>query len=59
VHCLAVRHCAQRTWALRRQHAERRALTRLRVEVPTLEPDEVVRIAELAGLDELRGALAG
>lgn len=38
--------------------AERRALRRLGVELPALEPDEVVRIAELAGLDELRSAVA-
>lgn len=44
--------------SLRRDHAERRALRRLGVEVPALEPDEVVRIAELAGLDELRSAVA-
>jgi RNA polymerase sigma factor (sigma-70 family) len=43
---------------LRRERAERRALGRLGVEVPALEPDEVVRIAELAGLDELRGTVA-
>ena len=43
---------------LRRGSAERRALTRLGVEVPSLEPDDLVRIVELAGLDELRGAVA-
>jgi RNA polymerase sigma factor (sigma-70 family) len=43
---------------LRRGKAERRALTRLGVEVPSLEPDDLVRIVELAGLDELRGAVA-
>lgn len=44
--------------SLRREQAERRALQRLGVEVPALEPDEVVRVAELAGLGELRGAVA-
>jgi len=43
---------------VRRGMAERRALTRLGVEVPSLEPDDLVRIVELAGLDELRGAVA-
>lgn len=31
---------------------------RLGVEVPSLEPEDLVRIVELAGLDELRGAVA-
>ena len=43
---------------LRRGKAERRALTRLGVEVPSLEPDDLVRIVELAGLDRLRGAVS-
>lgn len=43
---------------MRRGKAERRALTRLGVEVPSLEPEDLVRIVELAGLDELRGAVA-
>jgi len=44
--------------SLRRGKAERRALTRLGIEVPSLEPDDLVRVIELAGLDELRGAVA-
>ncbi len=43
---------------LRRGGAERRALARLGVEVPSLDPDDIARIVELAGLDELRGAVA-
>ena len=43
---------------LRRGKAENRALMRLGVEVPSLEPDDLVRIVELAGLDELRDAVA-
>ena len=43
---------------LRRGGAERRALARLGVEVPSLEPDDIVRIVELAGLEELRGTVA-
>ena len=43
---------------VRRGKAEQRALTRLGVEVPSLEPDDLVRIVELAGLDDLRGAVA-
>ena len=43
---------------LRRGVVERRALTRLGVEVPPLEPDEVVRIVELAGLADVRGVVA-
>jgi len=43
---------------LRRGKAERQALTRLGVEVPSLEADDLVRIIELAGLNELRGAVA-
>ena len=42
----------------RRGKAEQRALTRLGIEVPSLEPDDLVRVVELAGLDELRGAVA-
>lgn len=42
----------------RRGMAERRALTRLGLEVPSLEPDDLVRVVELAGLDDLRGAVA-
>jgi len=42
----------------RRGQAERRALRRLGVEVPALEPDEAVRIFELAGLRDVRGAVA-
>jgi len=37
---------------------ERRALRRLGVEVPALDCDDVLRIIELAGLSELRGAVA-
>jgi len=43
---------------LRRGTAERRALTRLGVEVPSIEPDDLARIVELSGLQELRGAVA-
>jgi len=50
------RHVLSRS--LRRGSAERRALTRLGVEVPSLEPEDLVRVVELAGLDELRGAVA-
>jgi RNA polymerase sigma-70 factor (ECF subfamily) len=47
----------------RRGRAERRAIERLGIEVPSLEPDEQARVEELAGLAELRelvrAALAG
>ncbi|HVF77133.1 MAG TPA: RNA polymerase sigma factor [Solirubrobacteraceae bacterium] len=43
---------------LRRGKAERRALARLGVEVPSLEPEDLVRVVALAGLEELRGAVA-
>jgi RNA polymerase sigma-70 factor (ECF subfamily) len=43
---------------VRRGTAERRALTRLGVEVPSLEPEDLARVVELAGLDDLRGAVA-
>ena len=49
------RHVLSRS--LRRGRAERRALTRLGVEVPSLEPEDLVRVVELAGLDELRGTV--
>ena len=42
---------------LRRGVAERRALTRLGVDVPALEPYDVARIVELAGLAEMRDAV--
>jgi RNA polymerase sigma factor (sigma-70 family) len=42
----------------RRGSAERRALERLGIEVPPLEADDLARVIELAGLDELRGAVA-
>ena len=45
--------------ALRRGHAERRALRRLGAEPPLLEPEELRRIEELADLGSLRAALAG
>src|SRR4051812_49894228 len=44
--------------ALRRGHAERRALARLHVAPPRLEPDELTRIEELAELGSLRATLA-
>ena len=43
---------------LRRGKAERRALTRLGVEVPSIEPDDLLRVVALAGLEELRGTVA-
>ncbi|HEV2812686.1 MAG TPA: RNA polymerase sigma factor [Solirubrobacteraceae bacterium] len=43
---------------VRKGRSERSALRRLGVEVPPLEPDDVVRIVELAGLADLRGAVA-
>jgi len=45
--------------ALRRGRAERRALRRLGVDPPALEPDEQARIEELAALGELRVAVLG
>jgi RNA polymerase sigma-70 factor (ECF subfamily) len=45
--------------AQRRGSAERRALERLGVEPPHLEPEELRRIEELAELGSLRAALAG
>ena len=41
----------------RRGRAERKAVRRLGIDVPAVEPDEIVRIEELAGLDSLRGAV--
>ena len=43
---------------VRRGSAERRALRRLGVEVPPWEPQDLARVVELAGLDDLRGAVA-
>src|SRR4051794_7053325 len=45
--------------ALRRGRAERRALRRLGVDPPALEPEEQARIEELAALGELRAAVLG
>lgn len=42
---------------LRRGGVERGATRRLGIEVPPLEPDEYVRIEQLASLTELRGAV--
>ncbi len=42
----------------RKGRSERRALRRLGIEVPPLESDDVARIVELAGLEDLRGAVA-
>lgn len=42
----------------RRGRAERKAVRRLGIDVPVVEPDEIVRIEELAGLDSLRGAVS-
>ncbi len=42
---------------VRRGVAERRALTRLGVDVPALEPDDIVRLVELAALTEVRSAV--
>lgn len=42
---------------LRRGVVERRALTRLGVDVPALESDDVARLIELAGLDDVRDAV--
>jgi RNA polymerase sigma-70 factor (ECF subfamily) len=43
----------------RRHGAERRALRRLGVERPVMGEDERRRVEELAGLEELRGVVAG
>lgn len=45
--------------ALRRGRAERRALARLGVQTPELADDELARIEQLAGVEDLRAALAG
>jgi len=45
--------------ALRRGRAERRALDRLGVEPPRLADDELARVEQLAGLIDLKVALAG
>jgi RNA polymerase sigma-70 factor (ECF subfamily) len=47
---------AANQWAgyLRRGYAERRALGRLGLDRPQLEPDDLERLEELAGLTELR-----
>jgi RNA polymerase sigma-70 factor (ECF subfamily) len=45
--------------ALRRGRAERRALDRLGVEPPRLADDELARVEQLAGLIDLKDALAG
>ncbi len=45
--------------ALRRGRAERRALDRLGVEPPCLADDELARVEQLAGLIDLKVALAG
>jgi RNA polymerase sigma-70 factor (ECF subfamily) len=42
----------------RRGHAERRAIRKLGVEVPALDDEAAARIIELAGLADLRAALA-
>ncbi len=44
--------------ALRRGRSERKALARLGVQTPQLAEDEIARIEQLAGLDDLRDALA-
>jgi RNA polymerase sigma-70 factor (ECF subfamily) len=44
--------------ALRRGRAERRALSRLGIEPPQLTDEELVRIEQLAGLEDLRAALS-
>jgi RNA polymerase sigma-70 factor (ECF subfamily) len=44
--------------ALRRGRTERAAMARLGVETPTLAPDEIARLEELAELGTLRAALA-
>jgi RNA polymerase sigma factor (sigma-70 family) len=43
---------------VRRGIAERRALSRLGVAVPEMEPDEVLRVIELAGLEHVRSSVA-
>ncbi len=43
---------------IRRGVAERRALTRLGVEVPAMEPEDLLRVVELAGLDQVRATVA-
>ena len=43
---------------VRRGVVERRCLERLEVEVPTITPDEITRVNELAGLSDLRRAVA-
>jgi RNA polymerase sigma factor (sigma-70 family) len=43
---------------IRRGVVERRCLERLGVEVPTMTPDEITRVNELAGLSNLRRAVA-
>jgi len=43
---------------LRRGVVERRALSRMAIEVPTVEPAEITRILELSGLAEIRTAVA-
>ena len=42
----------------KRGRAERRAVQRLGIEVPAVEPDDLERIEELAGLGPLRGAVS-
>lgn len=44
--------------ALRRGRAEQRALARLGVSTPALDPGELARVEELAALGELRSAVA-
>jgi len=44
--------------ALRRGRAEQRALARLAVQAPRLAEDEVERVEQLAGVPDLRAALA-
>jgi RNA polymerase sigma-70 factor (ECF subfamily) len=43
---------------VRRGIAERRALGRLGVEVPAMEPEELLRVVELAGLEQVRASVA-
>jgi RNA polymerase sigma-70 factor (ECF subfamily) len=42
----------------KRGRAERTAVLRMGIDVPPLEPDDLVRIEELAGLGPLRGAVS-
>lgn len=42
----------------KRGRAERKAVQRLGIEVPPVEPDDLARIEELAGLGPLRGAVS-